>query len=127
MLDLMFLDAHRLKAFISQSKQNLLIPILLNVTDQNQISDAVEIVTQRMALMSNDSNHLIGILNCTEISHKGPLEAVSTDDWLRVLHTNTVGPFSVISAFLPLLRASSGRIVNLSSFTAMVFARTHNT
>lgn len=46
----------------------------------------------------------------------GPFEAISANDWQRVMAINTMGPFLCARAALPHLKASGrGRIINLAS------------
>jgi 3-oxoacyl-[acyl-carrier protein] reductase len=47
------------------------------------------------------------------------LEGVAEADWERILGVNLKGPFYVIRAALPALRAGSGSIVNLSSIAGV--------
>ncbi|KAI8892531.1 hypothetical protein BC833DRAFT_611396 [Globomyces pollinis-pini] len=112
-------DAHRLKAHISPHNQHLVVPVLLDITNTTQVQNAVQSVMHHFGSASEDQKHLIGIINCAAVSTPGPLETISAQDWQTVYQTNVIGPFSVISAFLPLLRQSKGRIINISSANAM--------
>src|SRR3954447_18806987 len=58
---------------------------------------------------------LRGIVNNAGIGSGGPLEALALDDFRASLEVNTVGALAVAQAFIPLLRRSGGRIVNMSS------------
>jgi NAD(P)-dependent dehydrogenase (short-subunit alcohol dehydrogenase family) len=50
----------------------------------------------------------------------GAVELVPADEWRRQLEVNTLGPASVVREFLPLVRAGSGRIVNVSAPTGRI-------
>ena len=54
-------------------------------------------------------------MNNAGISISAPLECVPMDVMRTQLETNVVGALAVSQRFLPLLRASGGRIVNVSS------------
>jgi NAD(P)-dependent dehydrogenase (short-subunit alcohol dehydrogenase family) len=50
----------------------------------------------------------------------GPVELCSPDDYRRVMETNFFGTVRVTQAALPLIRASKGMIINLSSIAGFV-------
>jgi len=54
-------------------------------------------------------------VNNAGIPAAGPLELFPLDELRRVLEVNLIGAVAVTQAFLPLLKASRGRIVNMSS------------
>jgi NAD(P)-dependent dehydrogenase (short-subunit alcohol dehydrogenase family) len=112
-------DAHKLKGFLSPGKQQNLIPVLLDVTKSDHIDKALLTISHHFSALPEHDRHLIGIVNCAGMPCVGPLESILVQDWLKVMHVNTIGPFQVISAFLPLLRQSVGRIVNLSSASTL--------
>ena len=95
--------------------QSNLIPVLLDVTDPIQIQQTLDTVSHHL----NDQLPFIGIVNAASIPFMAPIELVSNGDWMHVFHVNTIGPFSVIQAFLPLLRESQGRIINVSSVSGL--------
>lgn len=87
-----------------------LIPVLLDVTDATSIARAGEFVE----LGSVDTG-LWAVVNNAGVCVSAPLECVPIDALRTQLETNLVGPLKVTQQFLPLLRASKGRIVNVSS------------
>jgi NAD(P)-dependent dehydrogenase (short-subunit alcohol dehydrogenase family) len=87
----------------------------LDVTDPEQIAAARETVESRLG-----SQPLRGIVNNAGIGIGGPLEGLELDDFRRTLEVNTTGQLAVTKAFLPLLRRSKGRIVNMSSIGGRV-------
>jgi len=58
---------------------------------------------------------LIALVNNAGIPAAGPLELFPLDELRRVLEVNLIGVVAVTQAFLPLLKVSRGRIVNMSS------------
>jgi NAD(P)-dependent dehydrogenase (short-subunit alcohol dehydrogenase family) len=94
---------------VSSSKGEL-IPVLLDVTDANSIAHAGELVEQRCA-----DTGLWALVNNAGVCISAPLESVRMDLMRTQLETNVIGTVAVSQRFLPLLRASRGRIVNVSS------------
>jgi NAD(P)-dependent dehydrogenase (short-subunit alcohol dehydrogenase family) len=95
------------------------VPIRMDVTDARSIAAARAEVEQALG-----GEPLAGVVNNAGIPAAGPLELVPLADLRRVLEVNLVGAVAVIQAFLPLLKASRGRIVNISSLagrTALPF------
>ncbi len=87
-----------------------LVPVLLDVTDAASIASAGEIVENACA-----DTGLWAVVNNAGIAICAPLECVSMDLVRTQLETNVVGTVAVTQRFLPLLRSSGGRIVNVSS------------
>lgn len=96
-------DAERLRAAGLE-------PLTLDVTDAAAISVAVEEVRGAVG-----ARGLHGLVNNAGIAVSGPVEHVPLDEWRRQLEINVVGQVATIQAFLPLIRAARGRIVNVSS------------
>lgn len=87
-----------------------LIPVLLDVTDAASIAHASRLVARDCG-----DGGLWAVVNNAGISISAPLECVPVDVMRAQLETNVVGVLAVSQQFLPLLRASAGRIVNISS------------
>jgi NAD(P)-dependent dehydrogenase (short-subunit alcohol dehydrogenase family) len=87
----------------------------LDVTNADHIAAAVRTVEESL-----DGALLSGIVNNAGIGIAGPLEAIPLDDFRRTLEVNTTAQLAVSQAFLPLLRRSRGRIVNMSSIGGRV-------
>jgi NAD(P)-dependent dehydrogenase (short-subunit alcohol dehydrogenase family) len=87
----------------------------LDVTNADDIAAAVRTVEEAL-----DGAPLRGIVNNAGIGIGGPLEALALDDFRRTLEVNTTAQLAVTQAFLPLLRRSRGRIVNMSSIGGRV-------
>jgi len=87
-----------------------LIPVELDVTDPASIAQAGAFVERRCS-----DTGLWAVVNNAGIAISAPLECVPLDVMRTQLETNVVGALAVAQRFLPLLRASKGRIVNISS------------
>lgn len=90
--------------------QGRLEPVILDVTQQETIDAARE----HIAAATGDRG-MVGVVNNAGIVVAGPLEFVGLDDLRRQLEVNVVGQVAVTQAFLPLLRKSRGRVVNIGS------------
>jgi NAD(P)-dependent dehydrogenase (short-subunit alcohol dehydrogenase family) len=64
----------------------------------------------------------VGLVNNAGITVNGPLEFLPLHDLRRQLEVNLVSQLAVTQAFLPLLRASRGRIVNMGSVSGILAA-----
>jgi NAD(P)-dependent dehydrogenase (short-subunit alcohol dehydrogenase family) len=94
---------------LSEDASDTLTPILLDVTDEHSIAAAVNTVAEAT------SGKLYGLVNNAGLSLNGPLELVPVPEIRMLFDVNVVGLMAVTQAFLPLLRKSRGRIVNISS------------
>jgi NAD(P)-dependent dehydrogenase (short-subunit alcohol dehydrogenase family) len=93
--------------------------IRMDVTDTASIAAARAAIERALA-----GRPLVALVNNAGIPSAGPLELVPLAELRRVLEVNLIGVVAVIQAFLPLLKASRGRIVNISSLagrTALPF------
>ena len=92
-----------------------LIPVMLDVTDAVSIAQAGQLVED----WCSDTG-LLALVNNAGIAIGAPLECVPLDVIRSQLETNVVGTIAVSQRLLPLLRASRGRIINVSSGIANV-------
>lgn len=83
-------------------------PIACDVADPAQVRLAAEQVRHTMAPVTVLVNNAGAVL-------RKPTEAISDDEWRRVLAVNLDGTFFVTRAFLPDLTRSRGRVINISS------------
>jgi NAD(P)-dependent dehydrogenase (short-subunit alcohol dehydrogenase family) len=91
-----------------------LTPLKLDVTDPDSIEAAAS------ELRGPSGGRLAGLVNNAGIAVSGPLEFVPIDELRHQLEVNFVGQVAVTQAFLPLVRAARGRIVNVSSIGGRV-------
>jgi NAD(P)-dependent dehydrogenase (short-subunit alcohol dehydrogenase family) len=82
------------------------MPLMLDVTNAEQIQGAVDKVDALDVLINN-----AGIALYDDLSNSGAIE--------QSLAVNLFGPFNLTRAFLPLLRRSKGAIVNNLSLAAL--------
>jgi len=86
-----------------------LTPIILDVTDGETIAAAVSVVEKAT------SGGVFSLINNAGLSLNGPLELVPISDMKQLLDVNVLGVLATTKAFLPMLRAQKGRIINISS------------
>jgi|TARA_B110000208_G_scaffold16037_2_gene19234 NAD(P)-dependent dehydrogenase (short-subunit alcohol dehydrogenase family) len=89
----------------------------LDVTKPSQISAAVETVE---AACKIDGRTLTSLVNNAGVTFKRPLETVEMSRVRQVFDVNYFGVLAVTQAFLPLLRKSQGRIVNVGSVQGVI-------
>ena len=90
-----------------------LVPVILDVTDPKTILAAVREVSDAAG-----SAGLHGLVNNAGIAVPGPIELLPLDELRRQFEVNVFGQVAVTQAFLPLIRAARGRIVNVGSVGA---------
>ncbi|MCU1410872.1 MAG: Retinol dehydrogenase [Rhodoglobus sp.] len=88
-------------------------PLILDVTNEKHIAAAANAI-------ADDSGGLFGLVNNAGIASAAPLEFVPVDELRHQLEVNVVGQVAVTQAVLPLLRASRGRIVNVTSIGGLI-------
>lgn len=86
----------------------------LDVTDDESVARALAEVEARIG----PAGRLAGVVNNAGITVNAPAELVGMDDLREQFEVNLVGAVRVSQAFLPMLRRSGGRIVNVGSLTA---------
>ena len=105
-------DADRLRAVANGSIE----PVHIDVTDQASIDAAAGRVREATG------GSIAGLVNNAGIAVPGPLEHLPVDEFRRQLEVNVTGQVAVTQAFLPMLRPSRGRIVNIGSIGGRVAA-----
>jgi NAD(P)-dependent dehydrogenase (short-subunit alcohol dehydrogenase family) len=90
-------------------------PVRLDVTDPASVAAARDAV-----LAALGEAPLAGLVNNAGVPAAGPLEFLPLEELRHVLAVNVVGVMAVTQAFLPALRRSGGRIVNMSSVSGRV-------
>ena len=86
-----------------------LIPILLDVTNQKHIDQAV-------ITLAATQLPLVALVNNAGVAFSdAPLEIVDIQRWRRLFEVNVFGVVTTTQAFLPMLRTSQGRIINIGS------------
>ena len=100
-------EADKLK--LQENSSNRLESIILDVCDLNSILNANEHIQRTL---NDGAFHLI---NNAGLSINGPLELLDHSDIKKVIDVNLTGLLTVTNVFLPLIRKSKGRIINISS------------
>jgi NAD(P)-dependent dehydrogenase (short-subunit alcohol dehydrogenase family) len=99
-------DAYMLK----QAASSRLIPVILDVTDDRTIAEAFQLIRETVGAAG-----LVGLVNNAGVGVTAPIELVPLEELRRQFDINVIGQVAVIQAFLPLIRAARGRIINVSS------------
>jgi NAD(P)-dependent dehydrogenase (short-subunit alcohol dehydrogenase family) len=102
-------DAERIKSFNSS-----IVPVMLDITHPESIREAAAFIHRHLGEVP-----LLGLVNNTGIVVGGPVEFLPLDALRQQLEVNLFGHVAVIQAFLPLLRKSHGRIVNMGSIAGL--------
>jgi NAD(P)-dependent dehydrogenase (short-subunit alcohol dehydrogenase family) len=102
-------------AAIKKEASSRLIPVCLEVTSAESIASA-----RRFILDQIGSSGLYGLINNAGISSNGPLEFYPLAQLRQMFEVNVFGLLAVTQAFLPLIRTGQGRIINISSVSAMM-------
>lgn len=103
-------------------KGGMAAAIEIDVTDR----DACRAVAEKVR---SDHGNISVLVNNAGINRRNPFtgdEAAVTKDWDDIIGINLNGLFNVTHAFLPALRETRGRIVNLGSIQSFVHVRTPN-
>ena len=89
------------------------VPIRCDVTKPEEIRAAVEAVT-------GAGRGLYGLVNNAGLGELGMVSTWTDEELFHIFDVNVFGPFRMANAFLPLLLASKGRIVNIGSQGGML-------
>ncbi len=104
-------DGERLRAEFGPA----LTPVIMDVTNRLSIGAAARQVAAHL-----DAAGLDGLVNVAGIGMMRPIEYVPLGDLQEIFEVNVFGQLAVIQAFLPSIRKSRGRIVNISSVGAHI-------
>lgn len=95
---------------LKSKAEGQLEPVILDVTRIETIDAARKMIEQKTG-----DRGMVGIVNNAGIVVAGPMEFVPLEELRKQLEVNVVGQVAVTQAFLPLLRRSHGRVVNMGS------------
>jgi NAD(P)-dependent dehydrogenase (short-subunit alcohol dehydrogenase family) len=87
-----------------------IVPLILDITDEASIQAARDLVAQHVGEAG-----LTGLVNNAGTTVPCPVEYLPLELFRQQLEVNLIGHLAVIQAFLPLLRRTHGRVVNISS------------
>lgn len=85
-------------------------PVILDITEQPHITELVARIET-----DPDSRPLRVLVNNAGIAINAPVEVLALADWRRQFEVSVFGQVAITRALLPLLLASRGRIVNVTS------------
>jgi len=88
-----------------------IVPVEMDVRREDDVRRVVELAADRFG-------RLDALVNNAAVGALGAVESQSVDEWRAVLDTNVLGVLLCCRAAIPLLAASGGTIVNLSSAAA---------
>jgi NAD(P)-dependent dehydrogenase (short-subunit alcohol dehydrogenase family) len=97
------------------SSAGRITPLLMDVTSEASIATAVESVAAAIG-----DQGLAGLVNNAGIVVGGPLEFLPLSEIRKQFEVNVIGQIAVTQAFLPFLRTSNGRIVNMCGISGRV-------
>ncbi len=91
------------------------MPLRLDVTDEDQVATASELVRSRVGRYGLD-----GLVNNAGIVLGGPIEFLPLDEWRIQFEVNVFGQIAVTQRLLAPIRTARGRVVFIGSVAAMV-------
>lgn len=99
------IDADNLKKEASGNLE----AVILDVTNSQSIKDAVDY------LGKETNGNLYGLVNNAGIGRGGALEVTPMEEIRKLMDVNLFGLMAVTQSFIPMLRNSRGRIINIGS------------
>ncbi|GIE72046.1 SDR family NAD(P)-dependent oxidoreductase [Actinoplanes palleronii] len=85
-------------------------PVILDITNDDHIASLLDRVTR-----DPDGRPLRVLVNNAGVAVNAPVEVLSIEDWRYQFDVSVFGQIALTRALLPLLLASHGRIVNVTS------------
>lgn len=93
-----------------------LTPLILDIRYQDQVDHAFDFVAKNL----EEDEELYAIVNNAGMIVLSPFETMLSYDVRQLVETNLTGHIFVIQKFLPLLKQSEGKIINISSVAGRV-------
>jgi NAD(P)-dependent dehydrogenase (short-subunit alcohol dehydrogenase family) len=90
-------------------------PLRIDITDAQSVNHAKTTIQTHLG-----DQRLFALVNCAGINLPAPLELLTIEQLQRQLEVNLYGHMRVIQTFLPHLRTTHGRIINVSSVMGKV-------
>jgi NAD(P)-dependent dehydrogenase (short-subunit alcohol dehydrogenase family) len=106
-------DADRLLREATSNQS--LVPLFIDVAEDESIAKAAVTLGQEVG-----DGGLTGLVNNAGVVVGGPLELVPIDRLREQLEVNLIGQVAVTQAFLPHLRRTKGRVVNVGSISGRI-------
>lgn len=83
--------------------------VILDVTNSQSIKDAANYIREQT------NGNLYGLVNNAGIGRGGALEVTPMDEIRKLMDVNLLGLMEITQSFIPMLRKSRGRIINIGS------------
>jgi NAD(P)-dependent dehydrogenase (short-subunit alcohol dehydrogenase family) len=102
--------------------QENLIPLLCDITHENEVGTLVQQVETQLRTFSSEREtpRLDALLNNAGTAYGGPVELMPMDDIRSQFELNVFAQVAVTKAFLPLLKAGRATIIYVSSISGRV-------
>ena len=114
------------KSLVSRTQGRNLTVIPLDVTKEDSVKKCYEVVHSFLKDSTNDIKELFAVVNNAGIAECRGIEMMTAPqvrDFQKILDVNTLGVVRMTRMFLPLVRQSKGRIVNMSSISARLVVK----
>ncbi|XP_054165115.1 dehydrogenase/reductase SDR family member 9-like [Oppia nitens] len=106
-------DSDGAKKLVTSARFDGMTTVLrMDVTNDEEVNAVYEQITKEL---QQNGEQLWAVVNNAGIITWGPLDWGTVDKYKRIFEVNTFGTVRVTRTFLPLIRQSKGRIVNLVS------------
>jgi len=99
---------------LKKEASDRLKPIILNVTDSESIAEAAHFIAKETG------GKLYGLVNNAGVGLGGVLEVTPVDEIKKLMDVNVIGLLETTQAFIPMLRKSNGRIINIGSTSSLL-------
>lgn len=98
---------------LTEKNKNIRV-LVFDVTDEAGIEKA------RSLIDKEDPQGEFSLLNNAGITRQGPVEGVPLKEWREQFDVNVFGVVSMLQAFLPRIRKTKGRVVQVSSISGRI-------
>lgn len=110
-----FAGVRQEKDIVAWKGQAGITPVLLDVTSESSLEQAY-----RQLKIDLEQAPKVHLVNNAGIALGGPLEGVPLARWRAQFEVNVFGLVATTQKFLPFIRKTKGRIVNISSLSGML-------
>jgi len=95
------------------NNNNNIHQIILDITDDQDISEALETI-------QNQRRRLVAVINNAGIIDVGTVEFTPLETWKTIIDVNVIGTVRMIQSSLPTIRQSHGRIIIVGSTAGLI-------
>ncbi|HEX4205061.1 MAG TPA: SDR family NAD(P)-dependent oxidoreductase [Ktedonobacteraceae bacterium] len=101
-------------------EQNI-TPLLCDITHEDQVAELQQQVAELLSVEQNTASpSLTALVNNAGTAYAGPIELLALDDLRKQMEINCIAHVAMIQAFLPLLKAAHGTIINIGSISGKI-------